>query len=154
MSLTEIILWIVLGILLLITFIFTIYLLIPNTITTMTSLPIPCTISANKLPNVSTLITCRNFSGVSDPQRYYDPINNWTVLRESNARFVPSAESICAEYCTLVDSSFNCISNDLSYQQCINKLKPTNCTDPALPVAANGLDRYYVIGRGKVSCYT
>lgn len=96
---------------------------------------------------------CRTLDGNPDPQRFYDTLNDWTIL-PLDPQIAPSAQQICIEYCPQTQlSPYGCLSEDQQYLDCISKLYPEGCSDPAVPVARNGSLEYYVIGRGKVSCY-
>jgi len=114
-----------------------------------------CSLPLSDLPDVNSgqFRSCRTLDGRLDPQRFYDSVNNWTVL-PLNPRIALSAQQVCIEYCSQTEVSLNqCISEDQVYLDCLAKLFPNACSDPAYPVARNGSQDLFVVGRGLVSCY-
>jgi len=121
----------------------------------------PCDKPLDLLPDVSTsqFEPCLTLEGFPDIHRYYDRINNWTVL-PLDYEIIPSAQQVCIQFCpqvqlpSLTSTPFSqCITEDETYLACLEKLSPIECANPAVPVARNGSAQYYAIGRGKVSCY-
>lgn len=126
----------------------------PKKVTTGTYVP-SCEKPLEDLPQVTNarFETCQTLEGYDDPQRFYDTHNNWTILPLDPA-VIPSAGQICIQYCSQTELSQNsCITRDEDYNDCVDKLAPIECSDPAVPVARNGTVMYYTIGRGRVSCY-
>lgn len=144
--------WIIFVLIILALFLFIIIVgLPPKPITTGVIYP-PCDLPLEELPEVSTLEPCLNYSLQKDSTRFYDPINNWTVI-PLDPSIAPSAQQVCIEYCPQVQLPSDCISQNTDYLNCLNKLKPVECHGPVYPAARSGTTFYYVIGRGKVSCY-
>lgn len=89
----------------------------------------------NELPDVDNYERCWTLDGYSNNSRYYDPINNWTIVA-INSQIAPNAKQVCG--------------NDMN---CLNKISPLNCSDPSVPVAKKNNIYFYVLGRGKINCY-
>jgi len=113
---------------------------------------IPCQLPLEDLPDVSQYIQCYSLSGNLDSNRFYDPINNWTITPVDSLT-LPTAEQICIDYCDQVVLPNTCVSSNDEYISCMNRLKPNNCSEPIYPVAKKNTTYYYPIGAGKVSCY-
>ena len=150
------ILWLILSLLVLgIILIFSIVRLPPKSVTIGEDVP-SCSKLLEFLPDVSSeqFIPCLTLLGDPDSQRYYDRLNNWTVL-PLDPVIAPSAQQICVQYCPQVQLGSNnpCITENEEYLKCLELLSPVQCSDPAVPVARKGSQEYYAIGRGKVSCY-
>jgi hypothetical protein len=148
------VLWILLGLVVLGIVIFILIVgFPPKPVTIGTEIP-TCSQPLESLPDVksSQFESCYTLNGNPDPQRYYDIRNDWTVL-PLNPQVVPSAQQVCLEFCPQVQLPSSCLTEDSLYLSCLNKLAPTGCSDPAIPVAKSGSLEYYAIGRGKVSCY-
>ncbi len=115
-----------------------------------------CSKPLESLPEVTSeqFIPCLTLLGDPDSQRYYDRLNNWTVL-PLDPVITPSSQQICVQYCPQVQLGSNdpCITENEEYLKCLELLAPVGCSDPAVPVARKGSQEYYAIGRGKVSCY-
>lgn len=135
---------------------------LPEKINTNNQPPISCAKPLNQLPSVtsSSFQECYLFNSSSqDGQRYYDTTNDWTVVQFDSPQSVPGATQVCQEFCdqlqlpTSTTSTATCTGQGAAYNNCISQIYPTNCTDPAVPVAVKGADYFYVVGKGKVSCY-
>lgn len=149
-----IILWILLSIIIIISLI-TLYAVSrrPTVEDTEVNVIIPCQLPLDDLPDVNNqFIPCYTISGNLDSNRYYDPINNWTITPVDSLT-LPTAEQICIEYCTQVVLPNTCVSMNSEYTSCMDKLKPNNCSEPIYPVAKKNTTYYYPIGAGRVSCY-
>lgn len=150
----DLIFWVILIALILIGIIIFLVFRPPGPIDTPDSRPsVPCTGAINRVSDVTNtnqFEPCCNLNGVPN-QRYYDKINDWTVVGLP-PEDSPSAEQICIEFCDQLQLPSDCISKSLAYNNCIETLAPTNCTDPAQPAAKMGTRPFFVVGRGKNNC--
>jgi len=151
------ILWIVLSI----TLITGIILLVifarrPTVSNSEIQLIVPCDILLSKLDNVTDVSKgyeqCYTYDGYLNEQTYYDNNNGWTVA-SIESRLAPSARQICQQICPQPILANDCLTTNNSYTNCINSIKPVNCTDPSIPVARRNSSYYYVIGYNRVGCY-
>ena len=151
------VLWIILGIIIVSTIVFTVVIGLPQDVNRGPSQQIPCTKPLNQLPEVTDTTRfepCFNIGTNIQGQGYYDKVNDWTVL-PLDRPVIPPAEQVCIEFCTQTQLPSECVTQTKEYADCIQKLSPetTGCTDPAQPVSRKGSRNYYAIGKGKVSCY-
>jgi len=64
-------------------------------------------------------------------------------------------QKICEQYCTSgMDVLGICNSNDgqEDYDKCINLTKPVGCNSLSNPIAAVGIDYYYINSIGSINC--
>jgi hypothetical protein len=147
------VLWIILSIVILTLIILAIVVGLPpskiNTVQATENIP-PCSLPIEQLPDVSTLIPCYEINLIiEDNQRYYDLVNDWTILSTP----LNTAEQVCIQFCPQTQFPNECLNWDSTYQSCRDRLLPNSCSGSILPVAKKGSQFYYPIGRGRISCY-
>ena len=147
-------LWIALVIILVVTLILLLIFSRRPVVTTETKV-IECQVSLDTLYEVTSTSQyeqCYTLSGVIDPNRYYDNVNNWTIQIQDPSTALP-ATYICSQFCESQELPNTCVGETPEYHSCMEKIRPDNCTSPAYPVAKRNAQYLYVVGKGKVSCY-
>lgn len=151
----EIILWIILFLIVVVGIALFLIFRQPSSIVSPSTPQISCSGLIDNVPEVtdeSIFLPCCELDGTTLNQRYYDKMNDWTVINLGSSEIPPSGQ-VCLDFCSQVQLPTSCITQDTTYQSCLDKLTPRTCTDPALPVARSGEVPFYAVGKGFVSCY-
>lgn len=108
-----------------------------------------CVRSTNQLIDISELACCC-ISGFADDNRYVKELN--AVVGPTPVYYL----NACAGFCQ--NGSFNQTTEQCTtgssdnFLQCVNLTKPINCKGPAMPVAVDNIQLYYIQSATDQTC--
>ncbi len=109
-------------------------------------------VPVDQLIDISNLECCIQGNETS-PFRYIESLD--AIVGPSAVFWAQACAGHCVRGVKTADNLACTTGDSTAYQQCINLIMPTdNCGELALPVAINGVDRYYIVEISNANCQT